>query len=124
MTARSAWRKASTRSVTLGGNEAVLLDGDRGDRSALFVESGSIALFGVDVRDGVPAGPRRMLHRIGSGQAVFRAPVELEHRLRFVIVPIQDAVIREAPLAALWGDRGPGCWACRAGFRSAWPVVC
>ena len=88
--------------VRLTGNEAVLLDGEKGVR---IVESGSVALFCVDVRDGEPAGPRRLLSRISSGQAVFSVPADAHGRLRFLIAPVHDAAIREISMDALWSDR-------------------
>lgn len=99
---RTTWDRIAANPRRLVGNEVVLLDGDSTLR---FVESGSVALFSVDIKDGAPAGPRRLLQRIGSGQAVLSVPTEHAEGLRFVIVPIQESVIREVPLDALWKDQ-------------------
>ena len=102
MTDREIWSRVASHPVRLYGNEPIVLEEDG---SVLFVESGSVGLFSVDVRDGAPAGPRRLLQRIGSGQAVFSVPVPVLHRQRLVVVPIKDAVIRQASLSDLWADR-------------------
>lgn len=52
----------------LQGNEPILLD----DPSRVWViQSGSMALFGVTVKDGVIGGTRRYLSSISQGQALF-----------------------------------------------------
>ena len=71
MIGAKAWDRLSPEPVRWTGNEAVLLDRERCVR---FVESGSIALFCVEMRRGVPAGPRHLLQRIGSGQTVLSVP--------------------------------------------------
>ncbi|MFT5049960.1 MAG: NHLM bacteriocin system ABC transporter ATP-binding protein [Chlamydiales bacterium] len=80
--------------MRLTGNDPILLtDGFLMRR----VETGSVALFCVEVRDGDPVGPRHFLARIGPGEAVFstsRAPAGLE----LMIVPVRDATVREIPI--------------------------
>ncbi len=85
--------------TVLTGNVPVVLDGEATVR---VVESGSVAVYCAEVKDGVPAGPRRPLVRLGQGQAVCSVPMGDESGLRFLIVPIQEAVVREIPLAELW----------------------
>ena len=106
MSARDVFSRVAGASQRLFGNEPIVLE-DEG--AVLYVESGSVGLFAVDVRDGAPAGPRRLLQRLGAGQAVFAVPLPVLHRLRLVLVPIKEATLRRMALADLWQDRAtPG----------------
>jgi len=87
--------------IELIGNEVTSLVGEL----RLFViESGSVALYSAEMRDGVQIGPRRFLQRIGTGQAVCSIPPEPFERLGFFIVPVREARLRTISLSELWAD--------------------
>ena len=71
----------------------------------LVVESGSVALFRVDLRAGEPAGPRHFLRRLGAGQPLLCNPLADVEGAGLLALAVQHAVLRERPLAAVWGDR-------------------
>ncbi len=87
--------------VRLIGNEPTSLVGEP---AIYFIESGSVALYSAEMRDGVQVGPRRFLQRIGSGQAVLSIRPEPFERLGFFIVPVREASLRVVSLPALWAD--------------------
>ena len=91
--------RLASRTHEVAGNVPILLDGEP---TVFYVESGTVACFSAECEDGVPVGPRRLLARIGTGQAAIRVPGGGAQRgLRLMIVPISDVVLREIPLAAL-----------------------
>lgn len=103
-----SWDRLGALRVEYTGNEPVLLNDDACLR---FVESGSMGLFAVRTRDGAPAGPRRLLGRIGPGRSAFSAPRPEDEGLQLLLVPIGPCVVRELPLAALdspEADEEPG----------------
>lgn len=96
------WRRLPSKTFEVTGNVPILLDGEP---TVFYVESGTVACFSAECEDGVPVGPRRLLARVGSGQAVVRTPNGEEQRgLQFMIVPIQDVVLREIPLDAFCSE--------------------
>ena len=102
----------------LFGNEPIVLDGPPMLR---FVESGSVALFCAEADGDKPTGPRRLIQRIGSGQSVLAIPEEFPPGLRFLIVPIKQAVIRELPLEDCIGPNAdPGLRAAAAALVDGW----
>ena len=71
----------------LRGNELLRLD----DPAAAWrVERGSVALFGVPLRDGKPHGPRRFFFSVGAGRY---------EGLQVVLRPFDHEVHREKALA-------------------------
>lgn len=105
MTDRISWARATGTPLDLQTNAPLVLDGDG---EVLVVEEGSVALFSVDVRGGAPAGPRRLLQRIGSGQALFAVPLPILHRHRLAMVPIAGTRLRRIRLEDLWSSRTDG----------------
>jgi NHLM bacteriocin system ABC transporter ATP-binding protein len=102
MSGPDAWTRAGARTSRLVGNEPIALHGATG--TVRVIESGSAAVFAAEYRSGAPAGPRRLLFRIGSGQAVFAPPTSERDGLRFLLVPIKEAVVREGAIDAAWAD--------------------
>ena len=103
-----AWDELGARRVEYHGNEPVPLNTDAALR---FVESGTLGLFAAKTRAGAPAGPRRLLGRIGPGRSAFSTPRPDDDGLQFLLVPIGPCVVRELPLAALdspAADEEPG----------------
>jgi ATP-binding cassette subfamily C protein len=88
-------------SVDLSGPQPFVLNSG----PALWVvESGSVALFRVDFEHGEPAGPRRLLLRLGAGQPlVSRSSARGEER-GLIVMPVQPAVLSEQGLAERWND--------------------
>jgi ATP-binding cassette subfamily C protein len=101
MIGKATWDRIDAPSVKLTGNRPVLIDRDTTVR---FVESGSVALYSVPVRDGRVAGTRNLLAQSGSGQALFSAGLVKPEGMRFAFVPTGPSVIRLVPLGDLWTE--------------------
>jgi ATP-binding cassette subfamily C protein len=90
------WLRLASAPLELGGAGGTLLD----DEPRLYVvESGSIALFVAEHRDGVQAGPRRLVTRHGVGQCLVSARTAQGDGLRFVIDSVGDGSVRVVRLA-------------------------
>jgi NHLM bacteriocin system ABC transporter ATP-binding protein len=98
MIGSSTWERLSVPAVEPAGDRPIMLDDDGLVR---FVESGSVALYVVPVEGGRIAGTRRFLARLGSGRALFACAPTKPDGLRFVFVPVEGTVLREASLETL-----------------------
>lgn len=99
MTDRDSPESAGIRRIELSGHDPIVLDG----RPMLrIVESGSIAIFYAEVREGAPVGPRHLLHRAGAGQAIVSVRHDLPEGLRLLMVPIKRAELREVAFEGAW----------------------
>jgi len=101
MNASEALKQLSSTETELVGNDPLGLGGAP---SVYFIESGSVALYYAEMRDGVQVGPRRFLQRIGSGQALLSIPPEPFERLGFFVVPVREVRLRIVALSGLWAD--------------------
>src|SRR6476646_7759367 len=82
---------------TVRGNEPLSVDG----RNAWIVESGTLALFLVQLVNGVPEGPRRFLVRIAAGEAMLAGLSTDTSSAGIVAVAVNEARIRSVPLPDL-----------------------
>jgi NHLM bacteriocin system ABC transporter ATP-binding protein len=68
------------------------------------VESGSVALFRVELEQGEPAGPRRLVRRVGAGQPLLSRSAHAEDGPGLIVAAVQPARLREQGFAERWGD--------------------
>ena len=64
------------------GNEPIILDDPQ---TVWVVKSGSLALFAIKVKHGIPEGSRRYLFSIGSGEAMFSTAVSSQDEVRQIL---------------------------------------
>ncbi len=70
------------------GNEPILLNDPQ---TVWVVKSGSLGLFAVKVKDGIPEGVRRYLFTIGDGGAVFStSPSSVEEQRQILAVSMEE----------------------------------
>ncbi|PSB09396.1 NHLP bacteriocin export ABC transporter permease/ATPase subunit [filamentous cyanobacterium CCP2] len=70
----------------ISGNEPLLLNDPR---QVWLVQSGSLALFTVLVKQGVIAGDRRHLFNVYSGEALFGMKLDQDEQLGIIAVPLE-----------------------------------
>ena len=92
---------STPRSLDLSGPQPLVLNSG----PALWVvESGSVALFRVDLAQGEPAGQRRLLRRVGAGQPLVSRSVSRGEESGLIVMPVQRAMLREQAFAERWSD--------------------
>jgi len=90
----------------LQGNESLRLDDPT---VAWIVESGSVAVFAVEEREGTLVGPRRYFFTRGPGKALFGLPrTDAESRLSIVAVALEESRLRPAAAGSLEDDDSSG----------------
>lgn len=77
------------------GNEPIILN----DPEAIWVvESGSLALFAIKVKNGTPEGKRRYLFNVKAGEAMFSTTPALDGELRQILaVSLEETELRRVP---------------------------
>src|SRR6185369_6238141 len=99
------------RSVMLEGRHALPLEGSG---VAWRVESGSVAVFAVELQDGLAKGRRRNLFEIAAGEVVvgLKRPADATHTL--LLVPIEATVLSSLESGELtgsaWGRAALEAW--------------
>lgn len=88
------------------GNEPLLLDG----KNAWIVESGSVALFSIEVLNEKEHGPRRLQLQVDAGEAIIGGLSAGTSRFRILAIAVNQAELRVIPApdlitAAAHGDR-------------------
>ncbi|MBW4576244.1 MAG: NHLP bacteriocin export ABC transporter permease/ATPase subunit [Aphanothece sp. CMT-3BRIN-NPC111] len=74
--------------LVIKGNQPLLLDDPQ---TAWAIQSGSIALFAVTVKDGIPEGARRYLFSAGVGEALFGVAANDDGKpYKILAVPIEE----------------------------------
>jgi NHLM bacteriocin system ABC transporter ATP-binding protein len=68
-----------------------------GELALHLVESGTVALYAAEIREGIQVGPRYLLQRMGRGQAMLSVPCETSSNFGFLVVPIGKASTSELP---------------------------
>jgi NHLM bacteriocin system ABC transporter ATP-binding protein len=92
---------STPRSLDLSGPQPLVLNSG----PALWVvESGSVALFRVDLAQGEPAGQRKLLRRVGAGQPLVSRSVSRGEESALIVMPVQRALLREQAFAERWSD--------------------
>src|SRR5262249_45940475 len=99
------------REIILQGNQTLVFNGGGG---AWRVESGSVAVFAVELQDGCPRGRRRHLFDVLAGEILLemKSPAEARHGL--IAGPVQPAVLASVESAELartsWGRAALETW--------------
>ena len=84
--------------LIIKGNQPLLLDDPQ---KVWLIESGSIALFAVKIKNGVPDGPRRYLFSLETGEVLFCIACNLEgNPYSLLAVSVETAIVRQLR----WGD--------------------
>ena len=95
--------------LIIKGNQPLLLNDPQ---KVWLIESGSIALFAVKIKDGIPDGSRRYLFSLETGEALFgmAANLELEgHPYSLLATSVETAIVRQLNWeAGEQGSRGDG----------------
>ncbi|MDJ0596158.1 MAG: NHLP bacteriocin export ABC transporter permease/ATPase subunit [Pleurocapsa sp. MO_226.B13] len=95
--------------LIIKGNQPLLLDDPQ---KVWLIESGSIALFAVKIKDGIPDGFRHYLFSLETGEALFgmAANLELEgHPYSLLATSVETAIVRQLNWGAgEQGSRGDG----------------
>ena len=73
-----------------------------GEPTLWVVAAGSMAVFGAEVEDGFPAGPRRLLFRGGRRAALFTVRGAHARAPRLVAAPVGDAQVLAYTLDEAW----------------------
>lgn len=86
------------REMILQGNQTLVLE-ESG--AAWRVESGTVAVFAVEMQDGSPRGRRRHLFDVAAGEILLgmKSPQDAPHAL--MAVPVQPAVLASLQFADL-----------------------
>ncbi|MEM7201330.1 MAG: NHLP bacteriocin export ABC transporter permease/ATPase subunit [Planctomycetota bacterium] len=113
---RNAWRALAAEPMPWVGNVPRVM-GD--EATAWLVQSGAVAVFGGEIRDGKPVGPRRFLFRIGEGHGFISVP-RTSTGLRLLVVPVVDSEVLETPLAAMHAAINDGSGSALAGSIDGW----
>ena len=85
------------------GNQPLLLDDPQ---KVWLIESGSIALFAVKIKDGIPDGARRYLFSLEAGEALFGMSANRE-TYSLLAASVETAIVRQLSTCA-GGTRGQG----------------
>ena len=95
--------------IKIKGNQPLLLDDPQ---KVWLIESGSIALFAVKIKGGIPDGSRRYLFSLETGEALFgmAANLELEgHPYSLLATSVETAIVRQLNWeTGEQGSRGDG----------------
>lgn len=93
--------RAFQRERELSGPQPLVLNSG----PALWViESGSVALFRVDLAQGEPAGPRRLVRRLGAGQPLLSRSAHAQDGPGLMVAAVQPALLREQGFSERWSD--------------------
>ena len=86
--------------LIIKGNQPLLLDDPQ---KVWLIESGSIALFAVKIKDGVPDSRRRYLFSLETGEAMFGMAANPES-YNLLAVSVETAIVRQLNWGA--GEHG------------------